>query len=114
MVEDVAMLVGTDVSVKQPELTILDNRVRILQVSPSGANRLYFSPAQYDAGLEFFQQKVVVRSGAVLGCIAFSSGDRITSRVLLPAGFHLMKGLLGHDKQLGYQTYRVPEGHAQK
>ena len=84
MVEDVAVLVGTDVGVDQPELAVLHQTVGIFQVRAPGANRLDLGAAQGDAGLKFFQQKVVVRRGPIL---TEASRSPLATGSRRPAGF---------------------------
>ena len=60
MIEDVAVLVRTDVSIQQPELPVLDQAVGIFEVSEPGTDRFDLGAGQNDAGLKFFQQEVVM------------------------------------------------------
>jgi hypothetical protein len=60
MIKNVPMLIGTNVGVQQPDLVVLHQPVRILQVSQSASDGLNLGPGQRYAGLKFFQQEIVM------------------------------------------------------
>src|ERR1017187_7301611 len=86
MVEDVAMFIGANVRVDQPEFAILHQPVGVLEVSSPSAHRFHFGSAQGDAGFELLQQKVVVRRGAVDRSVPLSAGRRIAPWLLFLLG----------------------------
>src|SRR5690242_20955771 len=55
VVEDVAVIVRSDVAVQQPQLAILEQAISVLEVSPAGADRFHFSSGQGDSGFELLQ-----------------------------------------------------------
>ena len=76
-VEDVALLIGADVHLTQPELTVLDLTPCVLEVQRAETNGLDLRAEQLDAGLEAFLNKIFVKRLLVfrndLDALAFHS-----------------------------------------
>ena len=83
MVEDVAVVVGSDVAVEQPEFAILEQPVGVFEVGLSGADRFDLGPGQGDSGLEFLQQEVVMGGDPVDGGIALAGRGRVAAGIFL-------------------------------
>ncbi len=88
--------------VEQKRLAVLDQPVGVLQVGFALADGLDLGAAQGHAGLEFFQEKVVVAGGAILGGVALAGSHGV-------AGPH---GFLGPERSLGTITWLVWRGTA--
>ena len=54
MIGVVAVLVGADVAIEEPEFAVLDQAVGVLEIGFAGADGLYLGSGENDAGLEFF------------------------------------------------------------
>src|SRR5581483_2109848 len=67
VVVDVAVLVGADVSVQQPELAVFDQAIGVFEVDTAAADRLDLGAGEYDAGLDLLGEGRVVRRSAVDG-----------------------------------------------
>src|SRR5947209_17376548 len=98
MVEDVSVLIRANVAVEQPEFAILDQAISVFQVGVAGTNRFHLGTAEYDAGLKFFQQEVVVGSDPINSGISLSGGSRVPPRILFRVRLGGMGGLAGHGK----------------
>src|SRR5262249_5567470 len=83
VVEDVAVIVGTDVSIQKPELAVLDQTVGILEVGLASPDGFHLRPSQNDAGLKFFEQEVVMRRDPINGGVSLPGGSRIPTRIFL-------------------------------
>src|SRR5271165_3299040 len=81
VVENVAMVVGSDVAVKQPKFAVLQQSVGVFQVGLSGPDRFDFGSGQGNPGLEFLQKEIVVGCDPVDGGIALSGCGGIAARV---------------------------------
>ena len=57
VVEDVAVVIGADVAVEQPEFAIFKQAIGVFEVGLAGADRFDLGAGQGDAGFKFFQQK---------------------------------------------------------
>jgi hypothetical protein len=60
VVEDVAVLVGTDVGVQQPDRIVFDQAVGVLKIGEAAPDGLDLGPGEDHPGLKFFQQEVVM------------------------------------------------------
>src|SRR5579864_2270343 len=60
MIKDVAVLVGTNMRVQQPDRVVLNQAVRVLQVSQTPSYGLNLGPSQDHPCLKFFQQEIVM------------------------------------------------------
>jgi len=96
VIEDVAVVVGSDMGIQQPQLAILDQPVGVFEIGGSRANRLDLGTGQGDAGLKFFQQEIVVGSDPINSGVSLSGSSRIPARVLLRVRLGLVCGLAGH------------------
>ena len=67
VIDIAAMAVGIDVDVEQPHLALLDARKAVAQVGLALADPLDLGAEQRDAGLEGFEDVVVVKRLAVVG-----------------------------------------------
>ena len=96
MVVDVAVLVGADVGVEEPEFAVLNQAVGVFQVGEAAADGFGLSSGKNNPALKFFQQEVVMGSDPINGGIALSGGGGLALRGFLCAGLGLMRGLAGH------------------
>ncbi len=101
VIGDISVRVRTDMDVEQKRLAILDEAVGILQVGLALADGLDLGAAQRNAGLKFFQQKVVVAGGAIMRGVPLAAGHGVARlRGLFGAGRifgdNLMAGLARH------------------
>src|SRR6266852_8751973 len=65
VVEDVAVLVGADVAVEQPEFAVFDEPIGIFKVSAASPDRFDLGSRQGNTRLKFFQQEVIVSSDPI-------------------------------------------------
>ena len=66
MIEDVALLIGTDVHVLDEYLTVLYRAVAVLEIGPSGPQGLDLGSLQFYAGLIGIMDEIVMPGFAVL------------------------------------------------
>src|ERR1039458_4314721 len=99
MIGVVAVLIGADVAVEEPEFALLDQAVGVLEIGLAGANGLYFGSGENHSGLEFFEQEIVVTCVPVNGGILLPGGGGLAARILLPIGLGLVGSLLGHGTE---------------
>ncbi len=97
VVVNVAVLVGADVGVEQPEFAVLDQTVGVFKVGKAAANRFGLGSGKNYSTLKFFQQEVVMRSDPINGSIALTGGGRLAARGFLGTGLGLVCGLARHD-----------------
>jgi len=95
----VAVVIGADVAVEEPEFAILDQSVGVLEIGGAGADGLYLGSGENDASLEFFEQEIVVTRVPVYSGVFFAGSGRLAARVLLPIRLGLVGGLLGHGTE---------------
>jgi hypothetical protein len=100
VVVHVAVLVGADVGIEQPEFAIFDEAVRIFEVGEAAANGFGLGSGQHHATLKFFQQEVVMRSDPINSGIALAAGGGLAARRFLRSGLRLMCGLARHGAQI--------------
>jgi len=96
MIRVAPVFIRTDMAVQQPQLPVLDEPVRVLQVRPATPDRLHLGPRQRHPSLKFFQQEVVMRSDPINGSIPLSARGGIPPRGFLRIRLGLMRGLTGH------------------
>jgi len=48
------------VTIQQPEFTVFDQSVGILEIREASSNRFDFGSSQSDSSLKFFQQEIVM------------------------------------------------------
>ena len=65
MIHDVAMAVGTDMTIVEKDFAVAGCGVAVLQIRPPVAQRFYFGALQHDSGFELFFDKIVVERFAV-------------------------------------------------
>src|SRR5262249_39637328 len=90
------VLIGADVCVQQPELAVFHERVGILEVGATGANRFHLGSGQDHPSFEAIFEEVVVTGRAVDRGVAFSGSNRIPLDVLGLVRFSLMDTVAGH------------------
>ena len=83
VIEDVAVVIFTNVRVDEPQFAILDQAVSVLQVGAPVADGFDFGAAQSNSGLEFLEQEVIMRRRAIDCCVAQSAGCRIAPARLI-------------------------------
>jgi hypothetical protein len=54
MIGGVAVVIGSDVAVEEPELSVFDEAIGVFQVGGTGTNRLDLGSREYDSRFEFF------------------------------------------------------------
>jgi hypothetical protein len=91
MVEDVAVIVGADVGIEEPEFAVLEEAVGVLEVGVAGTDGLDLGASEDDARLKFFKQEVVMRSDPIDGSVSFAGGGRVAAGILLRVGLCLMR-----------------------
>ena len=96
MIGRVAVVIGADVAVEEPEFAVLDNAVGVLEIGCAATDRLYLGPGEHDAGLKFFKQEIVVARVPVYSGILFARGGGLAARILLRTGPGLVGSLLSH------------------
>jgi hypothetical protein len=99
MIGVVAVLIGTDMAVEEPEFAVLEQAVGVLEIGLAGANGLYLGSGENDSGFEFFEQEIVMARVPINGSIFLAGGGRLAARILLPIGLGLVGGLLGHGTE---------------
>ena len=57
MIGVIAMVVGADVAVEEPEFAVFDQAVGVLKIGLARADGFDLGSGERDSGLEFFQQK---------------------------------------------------------
>jgi len=92
----VAMVVGANVAIQEPEFAVFDQAVGVFEINRSSANRFHFRSGENYSGLEFFEQEVVMARVPVYSGVFLAGGGRLASRIFLPVGLCLVRGLLGH------------------
>lgn len=75
VVEDIALIIGADMQVLDEKLAVLDARITVLEVGPSGAQGLDFRSLKGKASLKRFVYEVIVTGLAILA-------DRLDSCIL--------------------------------
>ena len=96
VIEDVAVLVGADVGVQQPQLAIFDQAVSIFEIGAAGADSFHLGAGEHHAGFVFFQQKIIMRGGAIHAGITLAAGHGISLDVFWFFRAILMQEVAGH------------------
>ena len=99
MIGRVAVVIGADVAVEEPEFAVFDKAVGVLEIGGAGADGLHFGSGENDAGLEFFEQEVVMTSVPVYRGVFFSGGGGLAAGIFLSIGLGLVGRLLGHGTE---------------
>src|SRR5208337_852489 len=99
MIGKVAVVIGADVAVEEPEFAVLDNAVGVLEIGGAATDRLHFGSGENHPGLEFFEQEIVVTRVPVYSGVLFAGSGGLAARILLPIGLSLVRGLLGHSTE---------------
>src|SRR5271165_1009417 len=100
MIEDVAMLIDTNVRVDEPEFAILHQSISVFQVGAPAANGLHLRATQSNSGLELVQKEIIVRGSPIDRRVAQSAGRRIAPTLLLLLGTNCGLGRAGHGDKL--------------
>src|ERR1700687_982726 len=108
MIGVVAVLIGADMAVEEPEFTILDQPVGVFEIGFAGSNGLHLGSGENNSGLEFFEQEIVVTRVPVYSGILLSGGGGLAARILLPIGLGLVRSLLGHCEKKLKRKYHEP------
>ena len=103
MIKDVAMLVGSDMAVQEPELAIFNEPIGIFEVGASGPHGLDFGPGESHARFKFFQQEVVVRSDPIYSGIPLPGRSRIAAGIFLRVGPGWTGGGTRHGDSLSHR-----------
>src|SRR5450759_1591734 len=125
MIRVVAVVIGADMAVEEPEFAVFDQPVGVLEIGLAGSNRLHLGAGENDSGLEFFEQEIVVTRVPVYSGILLPGSGGLAARILLPIGLGLVGSLLGHGTEkkvsqgaggrsqgkIGSSHHRVIENH---
>ena len=96
MVRVTAVLVGADVAVQEPELSVLDQAIGVLEIGLAGADGFDLGAGENDSDLEFIEQEIVVPRVPVNGGISLSGGSGLPAGIFLAIRLRLMGSLLRH------------------
>src|SRR5262249_37104537 len=99
VIEDVAVLVRTDVGVQEPEFAVFHNAVRVFEIGVPSPDRFDLGSGQNDTSLKFFQQEIVMGSDPIDGCIPLTRSGWVAARIFLRVGFGLVYGGPGHGSK---------------
>src|SRR5450759_275347 len=110
MIRVVAVVIGADVAVEEPEFAVFEQPVGVLEIGRAGTDGFHLGSGENDSGLEFFEQEIVVTRVPVYSGIPLSGGGGLAARILLPIGLGLVSSLLGHGTEtVSYTHLRAHE-----